>query len=188
MEHLLAKHTKIRAYPVKTGKKAGRVTRSQLPVYGYVRYADDFVMVFEQEEDARRVLDVLPKRFGKYGLALHPDKTRLLPFRQPPFGGWPDTGDPAWKGAAHPPRTFDFLGFTFAWTLTRRGGHAVFLYTAKDRLRRTVKGIHRWLRDSRHSPIEEQHATLCQKLRGHMAYFGVTGRVPADYIKPPKLP
>jgi len=142
-----------------------------------VRYADDFVFVFEHETDARRVFDVLPKRFGKYGLELHPDKTRLLPFRQPPFGGWPDTGDPAWKGASHPPRTFDFLGFTFAWSRTRKGGHAVFLYTAKDRLRRTVTGIHRWLRDSRHLPIEEQHETLCQKLRGHNAYFGVTGNI-----------
>ena len=50
-----------------------------------IRYADDFVILFTQEDDARRVMEVLPKRFGKYGLTLHPDKTRLIPFRRPPY-------------------------------------------------------------------------------------------------------
>jgi len=71
-----------------------------------VRYADDFVIGFTDEEDARRVMRVLPKRFGRYGLGLHPDKTRLVPFRQPPArpGGGPD------NGTGGGPGSFDFLG------------------------------------------------------------------------------
>src|SRR5262249_27175689 len=73
------------------------------------RYADDFVIGFAHEEDARRVLDVLPKRFGKYGLTLHPEKTRLVAFRPPsaPSGAGP--------GVPPPSGTFDLLGFTHYW-------------------------------------------------------------------------
>ena len=76
-----------------------------------IRYADDFVIGFEHEEDARRVLAVLGKRLGRFGLNLHPDKTRLLPFRCPP------AGQKSGKGLA----TFDFLGFTLYWARSRRG-------------------------------------------------------------------
>ena len=85
-----------------------------------IRYADDFVILFTHEDDARRVMEVLPKRFGKYGLTLHPDKTRLVPFRRPPRkadGGGTDRDDR--------PGTFDLLGFTHYWGRTRRGGWAV---------------------------------------------------------------
>ncbi|MEK7371691.1 MAG: group II intron reverse transcriptase/maturase, partial [candidate division NC10 bacterium] len=74
-----------------------------------VRYADDLVFVFARKDDAERVFEVLPKRFGKYGLTLHPDKTRLVPFHRP------DRGD----GGGDGPGTFDFLGFTHHWGLSR---------------------------------------------------------------------
>jgi RNA-directed DNA polymerase len=78
-----------------------------------IRFADDAVLAFACEEDARRVLDVLPKRFGKYGLTLHPQKTRLIEFRRP------DRRPP--KGGAGQSRTFDLLGFTHYWDLSRKG-------------------------------------------------------------------
>ena len=85
-----------------------------------IRYADDFVILFTHEEDARRVMEVLPKRFGKYGLTLHPDKTRLVPFRRPSCQDERPKGDDN-----HRPGTFDLLGFTHYWGRTRRGGWAV---------------------------------------------------------------
>lgn len=132
------------------------------------RYADDFVIVFAEESDARRVFEVLPKRFAKYGLTLHPEKTRLVPFRDP-FAPKPADGD------RREPGTFDFLGFTFLWGKTRRGGWAVQTKTASARLRRTITRIAEWCRRHRHLPIAEQRTILCQKLRGHYAYFGRPG-------------
>jgi hypothetical protein len=134
------------------------------------RYADDFVILFRHEDDARRVMAVLPKRFGKYGLALHPDKTRLVPFRCPPRkadGGGNDRGCR--------PGTFDLLGFTHYWGRTRRGGWAVMRKTASKRLSRAVRSIAEWCCENRHRPVCEQHAKLSQKVRGHYAYYGITG-------------
>lgn len=139
-----------------------------------IRYADDFVIVFTHEEDARRVMEVLPKRFGKYGLVLHPDKTRLIPFRRPPHkanGGQANRNDQ--------PGTFDLLGFTHYWGRTRRGGWAVMRKTASKRLSRAVRSIAEWCRDHRHRPVCEQHAILSQKVRGHYAYYGITGNARA---------
>jgi RNA-directed DNA polymerase len=139
-----------------------------------IRYADDFVILFRHEEDARRVMEVLPKRFGKYGLTLHPDKTRLVPFRRP-SGKMSDTkGDDN-----HRPGTFDLLGFTHYWGRTRRGGWAVTRQTASKRLSRAVRSIADWCRTNRHLPIVEQHAKLSQKVRGHYAYYGITGNARA---------
>jgi len=139
-----------------------------------IRYADDFVILSTHEEDARRVMEVLPKRFGKYGLALHPDKTRLIPFRRPPrkaSGG---------KGDGNPrPGTFGLLGFTHYWGRTWRGGWAVTRKTASKRLSRAVRSIAQWCREHRHLPICEQQAILSQKVRGHYAYYGITGNVQA---------
>jgi RNA-directed DNA polymerase len=132
-----------------------------------VRYADDFVMGFTETEDARRVMEVLPKRFGRYGLTIHPDKTRRVPFRKP-------TGDrppPAEDG----PGTFDFLGFTHFWARSRKGTWILKRKTAASRFTRAVRTIAQWCRFHRHDPIDEQHATLCRKLRGHYAYYGITG-------------
>jgi RNA-directed DNA polymerase len=135
-----------------------------------IRYADDFVMVFRHEEDARRVLDVLPKRFGKYGLALHPDKTRLVPFHRPPSRD--TSGTPSDRVR---PGTFDLLGFTHFWGRARRGFWVVKRKTAQGRLSRALTMIAQWCRLNRHEPVPEQHHTLSQKLRGHFAYFGITG-------------
>ena len=139
-----------------------------------IRYADDFVILFAHEEDARRVTEVLPKRFGKYGLALHPEKTRLIPFRRPShkMGGGKNNGPDR-------PGTFDLLGFTHYWGRTRRGGWAVMRKTASKRLSRAVRSIAQWCRDHRHNPVREQHVTLSQKVRGHYAYYGITGNARA---------
>jgi RNA-directed DNA polymerase len=136
-----------------------------------IRYADDFVIGFTDEADARRVMEVLPKRFGRYGLALHPEKTRLVPFRQPSArrrGG--DDGD---RGGG--PGSFDFLGFTHIWALSQKGNWVVRQRTASSRLRRAVRSIAQWCRSNRHLPVAEQHRTLSQKVRGHFAYYGITG-------------
>lgn len=128
-----------------------------------VRYADDLVIVFAHKEDAERVLDVLPKRFGKYGLTLHPDKTRLVPFRRPT-----SPGDGGGTG------TFDFLGFTHYWALSRTGKPAVMRRTAKDRFNRTLRRIREWCRINRHKDVETQHRALSRKLTGHYGYFGIS--------------
>jgi group II intron reverse transcriptase/maturase len=125
------------------------------------RFADDFVMGFELESDARRVWEVLPKRFGKYGLALHPDKTRLLDFRSP--------------AQAREPGTFQFLGFTHYWGTSRHGHSVLKRKTAKDRLARTLTRMEQWCKKYRHLPMLVQHRALNQKLRGHYGYFGITG-------------
>ena len=138
-----------------------------------IRYADDAVLVFEREQDARRVMGVLPKRFAKYGLTLHPEKTRLVAFRRPPR-----------KGSRHGrevPRsgTFELLGFTHYWGLSRNGNWAVKRKTAANRLSRALKSVAQWCRTHRHRPMREQWETLSSKLRGHYAYYGITGNSPS---------
>src|SRR5260370_779472 len=97
------------------------------------RYADDLVMGFACEADARRVLAVLPKRFGKYGLTIHPDKTRLVPFLRPPSRPVP-SGSPG----VPPPGSFAFLGFTHYWSRSQRGFWVVKRKTADSRFHRAV--------------------------------------------------
>jgi len=133
-----------------------------------VRYADDFVMGFSREQDARAVLQVLPKRFGKYGLALHPDKTRLVPFHRPAVHG-ARAGTPR----IPQPGTFELLGFTHFWGRSRRGFWTVRRKTAQGRLSRALRKIAQWCRLHRHLPLPEQHYTLVQKMRGHYAYYGL---------------
>jgi RNA-directed DNA polymerase len=135
-----------------------------------VRYADDFVIGFTREDDARRVWDVLPKRFAKYGLTVHPEKTRLIPFRRP-------SSVPVRKGQppTDPPGTFDLLGFTHYWARSLKGSWVVKRKTAPSRFTRAVNRIAQWCRLHRHDPVVRQHQTLSQKLRGHFAYYGITG-------------
>lgn len=133
-----------------------------------IRYADDFVIALASEADARRVLEVLPKRFAKYGLTLHPTKTRLVPFRRP-------SGAPGSTTAGASAGTFDLLGFTHHWGRSRRGSWVVQRRTSASRFRRVLTKIARWCQLNRHRPIAEQHQALNQKLRGHDAYFGITG-------------
>ena len=132
-----------------------------------VRYADDFVMGFACEEDARRVLDVLPKRFGKYGLTIHPDKTRLVPFVRP--SRHPSRPE---REAASQPESYDFLGFTHYWSQSKKGDWVVKRKTAGSRFHRAVKKIGEWMRLNRHLPIGEQVQTLARKLKGHYEYYG----------------
>ena len=131
-----------------------------------IRYADDFIMGFKLESDARRVLDVLPKRFGKYGLTLHPEKTRLVDFRK--SKGSDDSDN-------HGPGSFGLLGFTLYWAKSRKGYWVVKHKTAKDRLKRALSRIKDWCKANRHRPIHEQQQALSQQLRGHYGYYGVTG-------------
>ena len=130
-----------------------------------IRYADDVVIVFSLEKDARRVLDVLGKRLGKYGLSLHPEKTRLVMFR------------PSCErlGRSKRPGSFDFLGFTHHWCRSFKGYWVVKRRTAKDRFRRALKEISQWCRQHRHLPVAEHQRVLTWKLRGYSQYYGITG-------------
>jgi RNA-directed DNA polymerase len=128
-----------------------------------LRFADDFVIGCELESDARRIMEVLPKRFGRYGLTIHPHKTKLVKFGQPPKNG---SSDP--KNG-----TFDFLGFTHYWAKSRRRYWVIKRKTAHKRLRRSIKALWQWCKENRHLPFKEQYRMLCLKLRGHYQYYGI---------------
>jgi group II intron reverse transcriptase/maturase len=131
-----------------------------------VRYADDVVLVFSSEADARRVLEVLPKRFGKYGLTLHPEKTRLFRFERPSHD--PPTGGPGKS------RSFDLLGFTHFWGRSLKGAWVVLKRTMQSRFSRALRAIAQWCRGHRHLPVGEQHTTLAKKMRGHYSHYSIT--------------
>jgi group II intron reverse transcriptase/maturase len=134
-----------------------------------VRYADDAVLLFGREQDARKVMAMLPERFAKYGLTLHPEKTRLVEFLRPDRRA--SLGDDASPRAG----TFDLLGFTHFWGKSRTGKWLVRRSTAKDRFRRALKRVAGWCREHRHDDLRAQQQTLAQKLRGHFGYYGITG-------------
>jgi len=133
-----------------------------------IRFADDAVLVFARKEDAERVMEVLPKRFGKYGLAIHPEKTRLIWFGKPMK---------RCEGTREPPRweKLNFLGFTHYWGRSRKGMWVVKRKTESGRFTRTLKRVTEWCRRNRHRPLAEQQRVLAQKLNGHYAYYGITG-------------
>ena len=131
-----------------------------------IRYADDAVMGFEHEEDARRVMEALPKRFALFALSLNMQKTRIVDFQKPN------------KPGANP-ETFDFLGFTHYWGRSRNGRAITKLQTAKDRLARSCKAVWKSCRRNMHLPISEQSRRLNWKLRGHYSYYGVTHNIRA---------
>ena len=118
-------------------------------------------------EDARRVLAVLGKRLARYGLTLHPDKTRLVDFRfhRPEGTRHPETGG----------TTFNFLGFTHVWGRSRKGINGVRQVTDKGRYARAVAAVMDWCRRNRHQPLRDQHAHLSAMMRGHYAYYGISG-------------
>jgi RNA-directed DNA polymerase len=130
-----------------------------------IRFADDFIIGCELEADARRVMAVLPKRFNRFNLTIHPEKTVLIEFKRPPSRDKSAGG----KGS------FDFLGFTHYWAKTRRGYWVIKRKTVRKRLRRFMKEIWTWCRENRHEPLQEQYRTLGAKLRGHYQYYGIRG-------------
>jgi group II intron reverse transcriptase/maturase len=135
-----------------------------------IRYADDFVIGAAREDDAKRIMEVLPKRMNKYGLTVHPEKSRLVRFTPPEDD---DSAPTARKPSE--PRTFDFLGFTHYWDRTREGGWVIKRKTAKARFRRALHAIWEWCRKHLHDSVQNQHRQLRLKLRGHYAYYGITG-------------
>jgi RNA-directed DNA polymerase len=132
-----------------------------------VRYADDAVMAFEDHLAAKRALAALGQRLGRYGLTLHPDKTRFVDFRFKRPGG---IRHPATDGTA-----FNFLGFTHVWGMSRNGKNVVRQVTAKDRYARALSAVSQWCRDNRGLSIAAQHAHLSKMARGHFAYYAITG-------------
>jgi RNA-directed DNA polymerase len=129
------------------------------------RFADDFIIGCELEADARRVMAVLPKRFNRFRLTIHPEKTALIAFKQPPSR----------ELSARGTGSFDFLGFTHYWAKTRRGYWVIKRKTVGKRLRRFMRAIWTWCRENRHAPLQEQYQTLCLKLRGYYQYYGIRG-------------
>jgi hypothetical protein len=134
-----------------------------------VRYADDYVILFASEDDARRVFAVLPKRFERFGLRLHPEKTRLIDFRRPKRR----SGSSA--AGADRPESFDLLGFTHYWGQTQGKVWVVKHSTARSRFTRALRAVTEWCRDARHLPIRDQWKILSSKLQGHYAYYGISG-------------
>jgi RNA-directed DNA polymerase len=134
-----------------------------------VRFADDFVMAFAEVRDAEQVLAMLGQRFERYGLMLHPAKTRFVDFRprRPEGGNHPGTSG----------TTFDFLGFTHVWGKSRRGYDVVRQVTAKSRLARGLAAVSDWCRQHRHQPVIQQHRHLTMMARGHYAYYGMSGNI-----------
>jgi RNA-directed DNA polymerase len=129
------------------------------------RFADDWIIGCELEEDAQRLMAVLPKRFARFDLSLHPEKTVMIKFRRPMARMASGDGN----------GTFDFLGLTHYWARSRRGYWVIKRKTARKRLRRTKKALWRWCRANRHLPLKDQYRMLCQKLRGHFQYYGIRG-------------
>ena len=131
-----------------------------------VRFADDFVVALEDRHSGKRLLDVLGKRLGRYGLTLHEAKTRYVDFRRRrPYGRH-------WMASA---TTFDFLGFTHVWGRSMQGKDVVRQITAKSRFARALKSVHEWCKRNRHLPVKAQHDYLVRAIRGHCAYYGLTG-------------
>jgi RNA-directed DNA polymerase len=132
-----------------------------------LRFSDDFVLVFEDLHDGLRVKGVLGKRLSRFGLSLHPEKTRMVDFRfKRPQGE---------LRPRRPPTTFTFLGFLHVWGKSRRGKNVMYQRTAKERYARALREIDQWCKIHRHWPLREQHKTLTRKMQGHYAYFGIRG-------------
>jgi len=129
-----------------------------------IRFADDAILCFEHKEDAEKVKEALSKRFGKFGLALHPEKTRLVEFGR--------SAERNAKGQGKKPATVDFLGFTHICARSRKGKFTVHVKTIGKRLRRGLKAVAEWCQKHRHEPVAEQQKILNAKLRGHYQYYG----------------
>ena len=143
-----------------------KVVKPRLKGEAYeIRFADDFILCFQYREDAERVLDVLTKRFAKYGLKLHPEKTRLMAFGRQALAKSEEPG-------GRKPPTFDFLGFTHICKRSRKGNFSVHVRTMRKRLRRSLNNAAAWCQKHRHDPVKEQQQALNRKLQGHYQYYG----------------
>jgi hypothetical protein len=129
-----------------------------------IRFADDYVILFTDKRDALRVQEVLPKRFGKYGLTLHEEKTRLVDFHRPR------------RNRRHS-ETFVFLGFTHYWGKSRKGDWVVQRKTAQKKLKTAVLKVYEWCKVHRHDPVKEQWQALCRKMQGHYGFYGITSNM-----------
>jgi len=141
-----------------------RIKRSLRGEAYLFRYADDVVLCFEHEEDARRVSELLRERLLKFGLRLNDTKTKLIRFGRGAKGS--DGGKP---------ESFNFLGFTHVCGKTRKGKFTVKRRTMRSRLHRSMRRVTEWCRQNRHMPVAEQQARLNRGLRGHYNYYGITG-------------
>ena len=126
-----------------------------------VRFADDFIIVFSSQRDAQRVSEVLPRRFGRYGLSIQEQKTRLVDFSRP-------------SGKRREAVSFDFVGFRHFWGKSRKGNWVVQRKTASKKLSQAVRRVHLWCKRHRHESVKEQWRALCRKVHGHYGYYGVT--------------
>jgi hypothetical protein len=133
-----------------------------------IRFADDAVLCFQNKEDAERVMKVLPERLAKYGLELHPEKTKLIKFKNPG-----NKDDSCKRG--NRPGTFNFLGFKHYWKRSRKGKAFIARKTSSDRLTKAIKKIYEWCKKERHKKLKEQHKELIPKIRGHYGYYGING-------------
>ena len=139
-----------------------------------VRFADDFVVGFEQRDDAEQFLNELRERFARFGLMLHPEKTRLIEFGR--------------HAAAHrrargegKPESFNFLGFTHSCATTRKGGFTVLRRTMRTRFQAKLKAVKIELQRRMHQPLPELGAYVGAVVRGHMQYYGVPMNYPSLY-------
>jgi group II intron reverse transcriptase/maturase len=126
-----------------------------------IRFADDALLLFKNREDAERVMKVIGKRFARFGLTLHKEKTQLVDFTRPRSKE---------RGAA----TFDFLGFTHYWGKSRKGNHVLMRRTSRKKLKGAIGRVYDWCRKNRHNPIKEQWCDLKRKVIGHYGYYGIT--------------
>jgi RNA-directed DNA polymerase len=131
-----------------------------------VRYADDFVVGFEYEDDAHRFWDALRARLEEFALSLHPEKTRLIEFGR-------HAADRRARAGLGKPETFTFLGFLFVCGKSRRGQFLVHRKSRRDRMQAKLKEVKQELRKRMHQPIPEQGRWLAQVVRGYFAYHAV---------------
>jgi group II intron reverse transcriptase/maturase len=131
----------------------------------YVRYADDFLLMFQYENEAQEVMTALKERIGKFGLEVAEDKTRILPIGR--FRGTKED--------------FDFLGFTFFNTQTREGKYRLGVRTSKKKLKAKKQTVKAWLHDNMHKPISETMKRIQLSLQGHFNYYGVNGNLAQIY-------
>lgn len=124
-----------------------------------IRYADDFLVMFQNENEARAFMKILPKRFAKFGLELEMSKSRILPFGR-------------FKGTKE---SFDFLGFTFYNGKTLNGKYRTVIRTSKKKMRQKKENAKLWLKEHMHDNIYDVLEILKLKLTGHYRYYGVNG-------------